>query len=177
MNVGLIRMPSVIDLKTYMHCISRLLNRGIIEVPKSAKELFNLRVVNGNVLGWEIKNQEILFNTSDYLDVDEKASYKSSLDGYIINEYSYHFNASEKNSTESYRLDNDKRIGPHANDERSGINKHLLPHELKLDILDLNLYIAIHLALLYISNGKYPLDSCNGDQFNIELLKKRKDLK
>jgi hypothetical protein len=153
-----------------------MLNNGAINLPKNYHDMFKLRKgKNGELLGWEIINKRVFFYNNDFLKVDEKAKSKKALGEYLIEKHTYHFNPHEDNDLERFRIDKKRSEPLHANDERNGNNLHLSPEQLKLDINNFNLYLAIHLSLLYISKRKYPLDDKYGNEYNAELIKHRRE--
>ena len=169
-------MSKIINPHTYFSLIKRILKNGSIIFPKKIKDIFVLRKgKNGELIGWEIKNVKVLFYNNDFLKVNEKAKSVKSESIYIIDEHTYHFNPQKKNGLECFRIDKKKSTPLHANDERAGENKHLSADELTLDISEFNLYLAVHLALLYIAKRLYPLDNRYGDMYNKELNKYRRE--
>lgn len=169
-------MSKIADPRKYFSSIQSILNKSAIDMPKNCRDLFELRKgSNGELLGWEVINKRIYFYTEDFLKATEKAIRKKTMDAYVIEQHSYHFNPKGDSGLECFRIDKTKGQGLHANDERNGENHHLSPEQLKIDIHSFNLNIAISLSFQYISTGKYPLDNSFAEEYNLDLVKHRRE--
>ncbi len=169
-------MSQIVNLERYLYLIKRILNNSAIDLPKNSRDLFKIRLdKNGKILGWEINNKRVYFYNGDFLMAKEKAIYKRLYDSYLFECYSYHFNPNIDSKLHSYRIDFNTRQGLHVNDERNGENNHITSDQLRLDISNFNLYLAINLCLLYISKGKYPFDNINFEEYNLSITTCRRE--
>lgn len=143
----------------YLHLLYELLSgHDIIHDPKQLFELIEVSEYKGKIMGWQIKDKEIKFQTEDFMDCDEAALLKG--DRYVIDYFSYHFSPSSTSMLKSYRIDlnnGDLHLNPDSSleDDYSHI---IYPEQLYFDIRNFNCILAIRLALLYIDQQIYPAD-------------------
>jgi len=148
----------IVCIDRYISQLKRCLeNQYWIKEPKRLESiLIASRDKQGNVLGWAIMRQEIIFRDEDFLDVDE---YAQRIDGGYakITTFSYHFHPVRSGSLREWRIDfkdNDLHVNP---DE--GHNKHLEPDKVPLNVRNFNLYLTLILTTLYMSKRVYPFEA------------------
>ena len=151
--------------------IKTLCDNDIISEPKEAEKLFSKNKLhkneNGDIVGWIISAKEIKFWGVAILDVDEYAEFKQYKKTIDLTTFSYHFQPKSSDKLMEYRIDKD-HDEVHANPAiDSGLNDHLNPAELKLNVNKFNLLVSIFIASKYISyDNLYPLYDQNAELYN-----------
>lgn len=126
----------------------------MIDMPKVINQFAILSYdKKGNLIAWQIDNQNVQFIDGSFLKASEKAVLEG--DRFHIKKISHHFNHIRLNS---YRIDFDKK-GLHLNPDsklESTLGHYISADKLYVDIRNFNCLLSIHLALLYIQHEIYP---------------------
>jgi len=160
------------NAEKYIQLLMKVLcDNGIISEPEDARELFAKNKIHknkdGDIVGWIISSEEIKFWDIALLDVDEYAEFKNLNKIIELTTFSYHFQPKRNERLKEYRIDKNQD-GVHANPAAdSGLNDHLGPENLKLNINKFNLLVSIYIACNYInSDNLYPLYDQNAEYYN-----------